>query len=718
MSRERKIILIALLAALLGGVGFVLLEELIDGDIEQTAQLEPTIAATSPITSLPPTPTAESIGPAQHIGEETLTGESTLDEDPIAELNESNANVNLPTNDYSITTEEYYLTAEELQRYSPPISAIEDVRFSNEQYEAVFSTLNGAIISLKLKKFEDCPFVTELGEEQPVEEECIPPDLVYHQYNIETNQYEDDVSIFMPLTITFTQADYSLENAGALPLIFDYEKNGNTIQFQNVFAFGPNKVPLQITKTIVLPNDSYMIDVSLELKYLNREQAITYFQTKFKKKYAMDSLSEDLSRALAKRYIQSYFLFPSELVLQSPADEQAGFYIYYGPSLGTFPHQQSPTERSRYDYWYTHFYYQDPLSGETQFYEEVSDITDDYITPRSIAPPSADSIYWVAIKNRYFLAAMIPEKNGIFIKGDVYAEEVIGEQEINYIERNKEMVGLVGPRTVLSQGESIQANLSLYAGPLSRKHIVDYDIGLEKAAESTWTIIAVLQIALEWLLFWINSWVGNFGITIILLTILLKILLFPLSHTSMQSMKKMQELGPRIQEINNKFKDDPQKKQAAMMDLYKKEKINPLGGCIPLLLQIPVFIALWRVLPFIIELKNQNFLWINDLSSPDTVLSWSSLMGKGGVWEYLPTGLNILPLIMVVTSFLQQKFTPQTPQVSEQAATQQKIMKWMPLLFLFIFYSMPSGLVLYWTVQNFLQIIQQLITNKIKERKQ
>ena len=205
---------------------------------------------------------------------------------------------------------------------------------------------------------------------------------------------------------------------------------------------------------------------------------------------------------------------------------------------------------------------------------------------------------------------------------------------------------------------------------------------------------------LLWCLLKINLLVGNLGWSLVIFSILTKIVLLPLTQKSTESMKKMQELAPKMNEIKEKYKDRPDMLNKEVMKMYKTNKVNPLGGCLPLVLQMPFFFALWSALINSIDLWHAPFiLWINDLSLPDTVFSMQGY------------NLNILPIIMTGTSFIQQKLT--TP--AGGAGQQQKMMMFMPLVFIFIFWNMPSGLVLYWTLQNVLQILNQLYVNRKKE---
>jgi YidC/Oxa1 family membrane protein insertase len=195
---------------------------------------------------------------------------------------------------------------------------------------------------------------------------------------------------------------------------------------------------------------------------------------------------------------------------------------------------------------------------------------------------------------------------------------------------------------------------------------------------------------------------GNWGWTIIVLTILIKLAFFPLSAASYRSMAKMKLVTPKMTAIRERHKNDPQKMNAAMMDLYKTEKINPLGGCLPIVVQIPVFIALYWVLLASVEMRNAPWLgWIHDLSAPDTLFGSIPMPLLG----LMPVGL--LPILMAITMFIQTKLNPTPPD-----PIQAKVMLFMPIAFSFMFFFFPSGLVLYWVVNNVLSIGQQWAITK------
>ena len=219
---------------------------------------------------------------------------------------------------------------------------------------------------------------------------------------------------------------------------------------------------------------------------------------------------------------------------------------------------------------------------------------------------------------------------------------------------------------------------------------------------------------LKYLLDFFYLIIPNYGIAIILLTILIKVVFLPLTFKSSESMAKMAALNPKIQEIRTRLKDKPEKMNQEIAELYKREKINPLSGCLPLLLQIPVFFALYNLLNSYFELRGAMFIpgWIPDLSVPEAIVNFPFAIPLLG-W----TALRALPLLMVASQLLQGKFTQPADQ-PQQGGAQMKLMTYaLPIVFLFILYDMPSGLVLYWTVQNILSIFQQLYINSLKKKR-
>jgi YidC/Oxa1 family membrane protein insertase len=250
---------------------------------------------------------------------------------------------------------------------------------------------------------------------------------------------------------------------------------------------------------------------------------------------------------------------------------------------------------------------------------------------------------------------------------------------------------MVMPLPALAAGEKISHTSRLFVGPQEEKVLEALYPGLELVKD--YGFLTILSKPLYWLLYELFSVIGNWGWAIVILTLLIKLIFFPLSAASYKSMARMKEVQPRLLNLREQFKGDPQKLNRAMMDLYKQEKINPLGGCLPVVVQIPVFIALYWVLLSSVEMRNAPWiLWIKDLSVPDPYY--------------------ILPVIMAVSMFVQTKLNPTPPD-----PLQAKIMMWMPIVFSVMFFFFPAGLVLYWVVNNILSIAQQWQINQMSAKR-
>lgn len=276
---------------------------------------------------------------------------------------------------------------------------------------------------------------------------------------------------------------------------------------------------------------------------------------------------------------------------------------------------------------------------------------------------------WIAIEDKYFFSAIAP-------KSPV--------DSVKLWNSNGETMSAIK----MPSGSN---SYLIYVGPKAFNILEKYGIGLEHIVD--FGFFSVLSRPLFWLLKQFYHFIPNYGAAIILLTIIVRIPFIPLINKGQSSMKKLQEIQPKMAEIKEKYKKDPQKMQKEIMELYKKNKVNPMGGCLPMVLQIPVFFALYKVLLIAIELRGAPFMfWITDLSTKDPYY--------------------ILPIVMGATMVIQQKMTP-----SAMEPTQQKIMMLMPVIFTFMFLTFPSGLVLYWLVNNVLSIAQQFYINaKIKKQ--
>lgn len=284
---------------------------------------------------------------------------------------------------------------------------------------------------------------------------------------------------------------------------------------------------------------------------------------------------------------------------------------------------------------------------------------------------------WIGLVQHYFVGAWIPKQG---LPREYYTKK-LAEGVFS--------IGSVSPLQTIAAGESLTIPAKLYAGPQTRNDLQAAAPGLEYTVDYGW--LTVIAMPLFWILSAIEKVVHNWGVAIILLTVLIKLVFFPLSAASYRSMAHMRELAPRLQRMKEQYGDDRQKMQQAMMELYKTEKINPLGGCLPILVQIPVFIALYWVLLNSVEMRHAPFiLWIEDLSAIDPYY--------------------VLPLLMGATMIIQTKLNPPPTD-----PVQAKVMMIMPIVFSVFFFFFPAGLVLYWLVNNILSIAQQWYINRTTE---
>lgn len=284
---------------------------------------------------------------------------------------------------------------------------------------------------------------------------------------------------------------------------------------------------------------------------------------------------------------------------------------------------------------------------------------------------------YVAMVQHYFVSAWVPPEGTTYI---YQARKVQNKDQY--------LMGFTGPTVTIPAGGSERLSLSLYSGPKDQYKLREISKGLDLTVDYgfLWWIAQPLFSLLDF----IHGLVGNWGLAIILLTVIVKMFLYPLSAASFKSMAKMRKLQPEMQRLKERFGDDKQKFSQAMMDLYKKEGANPLGGCLPMLLQMPVFLALYWTLMESVELRQAPFyLWIEDLSVMDPYF--------------------VLPILMGASMFLTQMMQPEPPD-----PMQARVMKLMPVMFTFFFLWFPSGLVLYWLVNNIISVLQQwYVTRKI-----
>ena len=247
---------------------------------------------------------------------------------------------------------------------------------------------------------------------------------------------------------------------------------------------------------------------------------------------------------------------------------------------------------------------------------------------------------------------------------------------------------------------------TLFVGPKELDILKSVGKGLERTIDFGY--FGFVSIPFLYVLHFFHGFTGSYGIDIILLTVLIKLLMAPLTHKSFVSMKQMQKLQPQMERLKEKYKDDKEKLNKEIMELYRRNGVNPLGGCLPMVLQFPVFIGLYNALSTPIELRHAGFLWIKDLSQPD----WKSLpFTIPGWWpSFLPAGIPVLTILMGASMFIQQWMTP-----SAGDPNQRKMMLMMPLMFTFMFVSFPAGLTVYWLVNNMLTIGQQYWINRMEK---
>ncbi len=297
-----------------------------------------------------------------------------------------------------------------------------------------------------------------------------------------------------------------------------------------------------------------------------------------------------------------------------------------------------------------------------------------------------DKVEWVGLDEAFFLAAALPV-------GTPRTQATLQEAPKN---PNELKATLTIPET-LAAGQEVQASYAFYFGPKDSRDLRTADLGLDDVVNFGW--FDWLARPFLYVIKWLNGYIHNYGWTLIIFTILMRLVFWYPNHKSMQSMKVMQKIQPRVTELREKYKDDREAMNRELMNLYRTFKVNPLGGCLPMLLQLPVFLALYNLLLYSIEFRQASFIptipftdyvWLADLSAKDPLL--------------------ITPIIMGATMFIQQKMSP-----SMGDPTQARMMMFMPLIFTFLFLNFAAGLVIYWMVNNILAITQQYFTNKYIE---
>ena len=345
---------------------------------------------------------------------------------------------------------------------------------------------------------------------------------------------------------------------------------------------------------------------------------------------------------------------------------------------------------------------------------------------RQAVPPleyrgGASNVVWVATHNQFFALAAMPQQpaQGLIIRR-INLPRHTGE-EARLVATNAPTpqgyaAAMIYPALTLAPNQTAERQITIYAGPKEYQTLArigaQLNNNLDLVMSFGWAgfVSKALLLGMNWLH---SSLKLSYGWAIIAITVIIKLVFWPLTQASTRSMKRMQALQPQMNAIKEKYKDDPVKMNKKTMEFMREHKVSPLGGCLPMLLQIPVFFGFFSMIQSAIELRGARFLWIPDLSQTDTLfmipaLGFIPFFGIPGVG--LP--FNLLPLLMGATMLWQAHLTPPSPGMDP---TQQKIMRYMPLMFLAFLYNYSAGLTLYWTVQNLLTILQTKLTRTVPE---
>ncbi|MTI04940.1 membrane protein insertase YidC [Roseibium denhamense] len=393
----------------------------------------------------------------------------------------------------------------------------------------------------------------------------------------------------------------------------------------------------------------------------------------FKRTYSVDeNYLFTVAQSVENSGAEAVTLYPYGLIARRGIPETTGIWILHEGLLGVF--------------------------GEEGLQEvDYSDLEEE----GSVRPPQVNQ-GWLGITDKYWAATLIPTP-GTDFQPNFSHSAVTGNFQADYL----------GSGVTIAAGSTGETSAYLFAGAKETNLLDAYEgaLGIERLELLIdWGWFYFLTKPMFYAIDFLFHYFGNFGVAILLVTVLIKLVFFPLANKSYVSMSKMKLVQPQMQEIREKYGDDRQKQQQALMELYKKEKINPLAGCLPILIQIPVFFALYKVLFVTIEMRHAPFFgWIQDLSAPDP----TSIFNLFGLIPWDPSVvplfgpflmLGVWPILMGITMFIQMKMNPTPPD-----PTQQMIFTWMPILFTFMLASFPAGLVIYWAWNNFLSIAQQYV---------
>lgn len=372
-------------------------------------------------------------------------------------------------------------------------------------------------------------------------------------------------------------------------------------------------------------------------------------------------------------------LAPYGLISRTGTPEILGFYILHEGPIG--------------------------FLGDSLKEVDYDELKDSY-QGQQVVQPYESTGGWIGITDKYWLAALVPSQDAAVQARFVYSQPD---------GRDRYQTDFLYTASTVAPGADQEISSRLFAGakrvPLLEEYQEEYNIAnFDRAVDFGWFYFLTKPIF--WGLHWFNEALGNFGLAILALTVIIKLVFFPLANKSYKSMAKMRKLQPKMMELRERFGEDKQRLNQEMMALYKKEGANPLSGCLPILIQIPVFFALYKVMFVTIEMRHAPFFgWIQDLSAPDptTILNAFGLLPWGapdlGIFSIINIG--IWPLLMGISMFLQQKLNPQPPD-----PVQAKVFLMMPVIFTFLLATFPAGLVIYWTWNNVLSMAQQAFIMK------
>lgn len=398
-------------------------------------------------------------------------------------------------------------------------------------------------------------------------------------------------------------------------------------------------------------------------------------------------VNEDGVKFLITITVDKNYLFTIEQTIVNNSDEELPVQSY-----GLINRKYTSVEKA------VNILHQGPIGCIDESLKEYSY---DDIKDKKSEKFAAGKVDWIGITDKYWLSALIPDKSSNY------------SSNFNYVLKQgieKYQVDFISPVQIIKPGENFSIKSRIFAGAkkvdLLDKYEKQYDIKLfDRAIDFGWFYIITKPVFYAMNFFY--GYVGNFGISILIVTVIIKLLMFTLANKSYRSMKKMKNLQPEIDRIKNLYSDDKARLNQEIMALYKKEKVNPVAGCLPILVQIPVFFSIYKVLYVTIEMRQAPFYgWIKDLSAPDP----TTIFNLFGLLPFSPPSLLMIgawPILMATTMFLQQRMSPEPAD-----PVQAQVMKFMPLVFLVMFSSFPVGLLIYWSWNNILSIIQQYYINK------